>query len=658
MRRATMLLAGITVLLLSVPAAALDAPEPLTLDEATGLIASAGGVDDYPDANEIIVFSHTTVEYEHDGSYVQYEHELKKILTEQGVDDNGDMSFSYHRRYTDHDIILVRIIKADGTEVVVGDDLITDGTPPQITAMNIFESDFREKTVVFPGLEVGDAIESITGETNAPLLADAFGGIFFMQSVAPMLDVSVSVTGPSDMPLVHAVKDGDVDFASSETDGLTTYTWTATNTKQIKPEIGMVPFRQIATRVLVSTIQTWPELSRFGYDLLGSKCVAEDSVKELTAQITKGLETTEQKITAIHYWIMQNVRYLGLAMDRGAFLEPHFAAYTLEKEYGICRDKAVLMVTMLGEIGVDASVVLINPSFATDTEIPSVYFEHGIVAIKDGLGGYRYFDPTIEHHREIDASYVGDRWVLHLTPEGDDIRQVPHRPASINSGDITETGVLDSDGGIKGSAVITGRGIYEMILRQIADTTNEEQMKQIWTESVQSIYPGAELTEFTLSDESDLYTPWTATVGYRIDDYALNADPYVLFRVPSATGAFDFLSGLLIGRLTTLPTREYPLAIGTSIGLAERGRIEIPKGYVVESLPDTVDYHEGPISLSITYGFIPADENGGVPVVTYSKVFGVDAFQISPAEYRSMKEASRLASRSMRGEVVLKREEG
>ncbi len=658
MRRATLLLAGIAVFLLWVPAAALDAPEPLALDEAIGLIANAGGTDDYPNANEIIVFTHTTVEYEHDGSYVQYDHELKKLITEEGVDDNGDMSFNYHRRYTDHDIILVRIIKADGTEIVVGDDLITDGTPPQITAMNIFESDFREKTVVFPGLEVGDAIESITGETNAPLLADAFGGIFFMQYIAPMLDVSVSVTGPSDMPLVHAVKDGEVEFATSENAGLTTYVWRATDTRQLEPEIGMVPFRQIATRVLVSTIQTWPELSRFGYDLLGTKCVAEDSVKELTAEITRGLETTEEKVTAIHYWIMENVRYLGLAMDRGAFLEPHFAAYTLEKEYGICRDKAVLMVTMLGEIGVPAWVVLANPSFATDTEIPSVFFEHGIVAVEDEMGGYRYFDPTIEHHREIDASYVGDRWVLHLTPEGDDIRQVPHRPAAINSGDITETGVLDSDGGIKGSAVITGRGIYEMILRQIADTTNEEQMKQIWTESVQGIYPGAELTEFSMSDESDLYAPWTATVGYRIEDYALDADPYVLFRVPSATGAFDFLSGLLVGRLTTLPTREHPLAIGTSIGLAERGRIEVPTGYVVESLPDVVDYHEGPIILSITYEFIPADENRGVPVVVYSKVFGVDAFQISPTEYHSMKEASRLASRSIRGEVVLKREEG
>ncbi len=658
MRRATLLLAGIAVFLLSVPAAALDAPEPLALDEAISLIGNAGGADDYPDANEIVVFTHTTIEYEHDGSYVQYSHELTKLITEEGVDDNGDMSFSYHRRYTEHDIILIRVIKADGTEIAVGDDLITDGTPPQITAMNIFESDFREKTVVFPGLEVGDAIESIAVEINAPLLADAFGGLFFMQYTAPLLDVSTSVTGPSDMPLVHEVKGGNVDFSLSETDGRTTYMWSATNTEQLEPEIGMVPFRQVATRVLASTIQTWPELSQFGYNLLGTKCIAEDSVKELTAEITKGLETTEEKITEIHYWVMENVRYLGLAMDRGAFLEPHFAAYTLEKEYGICRDKAVLMVTMLGEIGVEGWVVLVNPSFATDTEVPSVYFEHGIVAIEDEMGGYRYFDPTIEHHREIDASYVGDRWVLHLTPEGDDIRQVPHRPAAVNSGDITETGVLDSDGGIQGSAIVTGRGIYEMVLRQIADSTNEEQMKQIWTESVQGIYPGAELTEFTLSDESDLYEPWTATIGYQIEDYALEADPYVLFRIPSATGAFDFLSGLLVGRLTNLPTREHSLAIGTSIGLAERGQIEIPTGYVVESLPDVVDYHEGPISLSITYDFIPADENGGVPVVSYAKVFGVDAFEISPVEYRAMKEASRLASRSMRGEVVLKREEG
>ncbi len=512
MRRATLILAGLVLCLFWAPAAAIEAPTPLSLDEAARLIEKAGSVDEYPNANEIVVFTHSTVEYEHDGSFVQYDHELIKLVTDEGVDRNGDMSFNYHRRYTEHDILLVRVIKPDGTEVVVGEDLITDGTPPQVSAMDIYESDFREKTVVFPGLEVGDAIETITVQRSAPLLEDAFGGIFFLQYIAPMRDATVAVTGPADMPLVHAVKDGDVEFLESRDGDSITYVWSATDTEQIEPEIGMVPFRQIATRVLVSSIHTWPELSRFGYQLLGTKCIAEDSVKELTAEVTEGLETTEEKITAIHYWVMENVRYLGLAMDRGAFLEPHTAAYTLEKEYGICRDKAVLMVTMLGEIGVPAWVVMVNPSFRTDTEIPSVYFEHGIVAIEDGEGGYRYFDPTIEHHREIDASYVGDRWVLHLTPEGEDIRQVPHRPAAVNSGHSAENGVLHEDGAIEGTTVITGRGIYEMIMRQYASATTDEQMRQVWDELVQNIYPGAELTEYTSSDENDLYTPMTNTI--------------------------------------------------------------------------------------------------------------------------------------------------
>lgn len=657
MRRATPLLAGFVAILLWLPAFAIEAPEPLGLDEAAALIERAGGTDEYPNANEIVVFAHTTVEYEHDGSYVQYDHELIKLITEEGVDDNGDMSFVYHRRYNEHDLLLVRVIKADGTVVDVGEDLITDGTPPQITAMDIFESDFRDKTVVFPGLEVGDAIEVISAETSKPLLENAYNGIFFMEYTAPMLDVSVSVTGPADMPLVHAVKDGDVEFTENTVDGLTTYGWTRANVEQLEPEIGMVPFRQVATRVLVSSIHTWPELSQFGYGLLGTKCIAEDSVKELTADITKGLETTEEKITAIHYWVMENVRYLGLAMDRGAFLEPHTAAYTLEKEYGICRDKAVLMVTMLGEIGVPAWVVMINPSYATDTEIPSVYFEHGIVAIEDELGGYRYFDPTIEHHREIDASYVGDRWVLHLTPEGEDIRQIPHRPASVNSGHSAETGALHDDGSIEGTTVITGRGIYEMVMRQYASVTTNEQMRQVWDELVQGIYPGAELTEFTTSDEEDLYTPMSTTVRYRIEDYALDADPYVLFRVPSATGAFDVLSSLLVGRLTKLSEREFPLAIGTTIGMAEETTIELPEGLTVESMPDPVTYQEGPITLTISYEFAPA-EAGARAHVKYAKTFGVDAFEISPEEYLSMKEAGRLASRAMRGEIVLKREEG
>jgi hypothetical protein len=643
---------------------ALAAPEPLELGEAVSLIEAAGGTEEHPDANAVVIFDRMLVEFDETGAFEQYNHSLTRILTEEGADDFADHSTVYHQRYGTNDILLARIIKADGTEVVIGDDLITDGTPPTLSAMNIYETDFREKTLVFPGLEPGDAIELLTLDDYEPLLEDAFAQTFYLQYSEPILESTITIQGPPDMPLKHAViGDVEVEFEErpvvegEDSGDWTYYRWTARDVPKIERELGMAPMPQIATRLTVSTIHEWAELSNKLWEMYDEKCIADEPVKDLVAELTDGLETKEEKIRAIHYWILENVRYLGIGMDFGAFLEPHLPSYTLEKEYGICRDKALLMVAMLEEIGVPAWVTVINVSKKTDPEVPNTSFEHGIVAVEGDDGEYLFIDPTQETSREVYATYPGDRWVMVLREGGEDLRKAPHYPPERNSGEIIETAEIHEDGSISGTAVITGNGMYEEILRQIARATSPEQMKMIWEESVQSLYPGAEMTDFQSSDPEDLAQPMTITVSYRVDDYLLEADPYVLFRVPSATGAFDFMSEILVGRLTSLPERKHPVHLGITLGLVESAEIKVPAGLAVKSMPDPVSFEEGIVSLDMDYAF-RSPEDGSNGSISYTKTFGIDAFQITPEEYRNLREAARMADRSVRGEVILMREEG
>ena len=632
--------------------------EPLELSAAVSLANELGGLEEYPDANSVTGLDRTHVEFDETGAYEEYNHTFVKVLTEEGRDGNGSVSLTYHRRYGSVEIVMARVIKADGTEIVAGEDLITEGTPPEVSAMNIFEADFREISVVFPGLEVGDAIEYIIHQSYEPLLDNGFNGIYFLQYVEPIVESRVTIVGPSSLPLVHVVKNGEAEYEETTDGDRTVYTWTARGMPKIERELVMAPPRQIAARLIVSTMPTWEEMSRYVWKMVDEKCVAEQSIKDLVAEITDGLTSTEDKIRAIHYWILENVRYLGIAMDRGAFLEPHFAAYTLEKEYGICRDKATLMITMLSEIGVPSWMVAINPNHRMDTEIPTIYFEHGIVAIEGPDGDYLYIDPTIEETREVYARYVGDRYLLVATEEGKDIRQAAHVPATANSGDITDRAVLADDGSIHGDVTITGNGFYELILRTVNKNMGPQQFEMTAEQMVQNIYPGAELRSFSVTDADDLYEPTTIELSYHIDDYALNAAPYTLFRVPAATGSFEMLSDFLFGRMVGLPERKYPVALGVTLGVDEKAEVTLPGGFVVENLPDAVDFEAGAISLSMTYEYVPPGSAGSGGIIRYNRKFGIDTFEISPEDYLNLKEAVRLAARSEKGEVILKREEG
>jgi hypothetical protein len=649
-------LAGLCVLLAAATATA--QPQALELDEALVLLETLGEPERFPSANSVIGFSHSYVDFEESGAYDEYHHVFIKILTDEGLRRHGDESFVFNRRYGSIDIQTARVVKQDGTEVIVGEDLITDGTPAMVAAMDIYESDLREVTVVFPNLEVGDAIEILVHMEFEPLVENGYNGFHIVQDISPVVETSVTIVGPASMPLKHAVKGGELEFAETEAEGKRTYEWRGENLPQIDPEPAMPGLAQVATRIVVSTVQTWADLSRYLWAMSDEKCVAEETVIDLVEEITEGLETREEKIRAIHYWIAENVRYLGISMDRGAFLEPHFAAYTLENEYGICRDKAVLMVTMFEEIGVPSWIVAVNVNRTTDTEVPTVFFEHGIVAIEGPDGDYLYIDPTQQTSREIYATYLSDRWVLLLTEVGSDIRRAPAVPASRNSGRIVDASTLREDGSIGGSVTITGSGMYEEILRTISRQAGREQIEMAWDEAVQGLYPGAAMTRFEITDSEDLSEPMAITVAYDVTDYALAAEPYLLFRVPAATGSFDFLSDVLFSRLMGLASREYPLALQVTLGLEEEAEVAVPADYELTSLPDDVAFEEGVITLEIDYEFVPPPAEGGHGIVKYRHTFAINSFQVSPEDYLSLKEAVRLAGRSARGEVILMKKEG
>jgi transglutaminase-like putative cysteine protease len=137
-------------------------------------------------------------------------------------------------------------------------------------------------------------------------------------------------------------------------------------------EPSMPPYDNVLQRLLVSTLPDWPAVSKWYWNLSQPHLDAtspelENKVAELTAGTTNDLE----KIMALFYHVSGNIRYMGLTpeKDRPGF-EPHDVRLTFEKNYGVCRDKAALLVAMLREAGLKAYPVLINVGGKLDPEVP------------------------------------------------------------------------------------------------------------------------------------------------------------------------------------------------------------------------------------------------------------------------------------------------
>ena len=119
---------------------------------------------------------------------------------------------------------------------------------------------------------------------------------------------------------------------------------------------------------------------------------------------------------------------MGLTLEDDApGYEPHDVALTFENRYGVCRDKAALLVALLRLAGVEAYPVLIHAGAKMDPEIPSPYFNHAVVAVARPASGYLLMDPTDESTKDLLPAYLSDKSYLVARPEGERLLTSPAR---------------------------------------------------------------------------------------------------------------------------------------------------------------------------------------------------------------------------------------
>ena len=201
--------------------------------------------------------------------------------------------------------------------------------------------------------------------------------------------LSYEVHAPADRPLQRiALRDeipGTVRHsAQTNADGAIDYRWEVANVPRMFDEPSMPPYEMVLQRLYVSTLPDWQAVSKWYWNLSQPHLEATTPEMEKTVdELTAGAKTDMDKIKAVFYHVSKKIRYMGLTpeKDRPGF-EPHDVKLTFDKKYGVCRDKAALLVSMLREAGLNAYPVLINVGVKRDAEVPDPDFNHAIVGVE------------------------------------------------------------------------------------------------------------------------------------------------------------------------------------------------------------------------------------------------------------------------------------
>jgi transglutaminase-like putative cysteine protease len=585
MKRALVLvlLAGVTA-----PAAAhADAVSPDVLAAIKSVKAS-----DYPSANSVTVLDSQYTAYQADGRYQTTTDGVRLVLTNDGRDDVAHASVAYVTDYDHLENLSARVIKADGTVVPIPDSAIQDEAgSAETSAINIYGPNNRTKEIDFPDLDVGDATEvTYTDVVDAPMRENYFEGVDYFMSTEPVLQVSYEIQGPKSMPLTirtyHPERGTPVAFTKTQTGSGIDYKWVAKNEPQLIPEMLMDPGMELPS-VRVSTDPSWQSESRWCSSLDEPKLKITDSIKAQVAQLTLGKTTDDEKIKALFDFVSSNVRYRGGAYSSSGAV-PKAAEDTLTSREGICRDVAVLLVTMLRAAGYTAYPVLTNAESPIPEDIAITDVDHEIVALQNPGGGWTFMDPTAKNMLNYLPAEEAQDQVLVCTPRGENIAETPAVTPASNLGHATAQSTLSADGTMTADVKLETKGLLDEALRGVGAMMSPDQQRQAVEQVLHASLPELQLTSYKLSNPLDLSTPMEVDFQVKVPNAAAMAGNYWLLRTLVTSNALGLVENFLPQVMGALPTRQYTLDIHTPFEYDEDETITLPAGSQILAPPNDV----------------------------------------------------------------------
>ncbi|HEU5397322.1 MAG TPA: DUF3857 domain-containing protein, partial [Verrucomicrobiae bacterium] len=610
----------------------------------------------YPDSDAVTVEQKSVREYRPDGTGECQDETFTKVLTEKGRRESREVSFFFMLPYWTVSVPRLEVIKPDGTVVPVdvaanSKESIDDSQ----MAMNIYDPNDRILRVNIPQLEIGDIVHVVARQIiQRSIMPDEYDEENVFEGTGYIRHIAYEVYAPTNLPLRSIrLRDeipGTVSSTVATNGGQIVYDWDIHQVPRMFEEPGMPPADEVLQRLFVSTLPSWRDVSKWYWNL--SKPHLEQTtpeMKEKVAELTTNAPTDLDKVKALFYYVSKKIRYMGLTPEKNRpGFEPHDVCITFDKKYGVCRDKAGLLVEMLRLAGFRAYPVLINIGGKRDMDVPGPDFNHAIVCVELKPGEYTLMDPTDENTRDLLPASDRDRSYLVCRPEGEMLKISPVQPADKHMLEVKTTGTLDADGVLQATSEFTFEGVNDDAYRNHFAHLKPDEQRLFFEGRVKEAIPGAKIISFKLTPANllDVSVPLKAELKFSAQGLTANGDGKSIVSLPWVSRSLGVANRILIGA-AGLEKRKYPLDTEITCGVREDVSLKLTGGFGrALYLPDYSAVNDP----GVDYDVQAAVTNG---TLQCSRELKLKTVEFSPEQYLKLKQVLKDMSFDGRKALIL-----
>ncbi len=649
-----------------------EPPVPSSDAELRALVEKAGNAQDNGGADLVTVFKRTRVEVEASGLAHIHEWQLVKCLSEKGAAQVARLRLDFDPTSNLVEVRSLRVLRKDGAIDTVPPESAVDLPQPQ----EAIYWGARMKLVALPRLGVGDAFEVKTymkgfliayldelgsggggasggadDERYVPPMRGHFYDVVYFQDATPVKLRHYEVTTPRDKPVQFETYGGEVKSYVSFDDGRLIYRFWKESLPAYKAESRSVAAADVQAKVVLATVPSWPEKSRWFAQVNEPQFEADDAIRAKVEELTRGLETDDEKVAAIVHWSADNIRYSGISMGKGEGYTLHTGSMIYNDRSGVCKDKAGIAITMLRAAGYPAYPAM-TMAGARVERVPADQFNHCVVARKKADGSFEMLDPTwVVFSPEVWSSAEGEQHYVIGTPEGEQLQKTPAFDPAANKIRIDSAASLDAQGNLSGTLVISGLGVAEQRLRRELVHGMAARDRQAWLEEVVSrLGAGAtvEKAQVDYAKLQDVNAPLRLEVRYRIPGYALVSGNTLIVAPPASR--HPIAQGSLAPYLYAADddTRTQAVQLGAPRMMDVKETLALPAGFRVARLPKDLSLDGKAASLATR-----SEVKDGKLAYTYQLV--VKRREIPVEDYANFRDVVREAKALPEDPVVLER---
>ena len=538
------------------PAGAQQAPPPPPA-QTPATASPAPKPADYSQEPFVVEQLQNKIRFENDGTGQKEQSVRIHVQSDAGVQQLGELVFGYSAANESMDVVYVRVRKPDGTVVTAAPDAVKDMTSMVARDAPVY-SDYKEKHITVPSLHAGDVLEyDIVTHINSALAPNEFWYEQNFVKDAIVLDESLTLDLPAgrDVTIKSAeytsingkresrpspAKDSTdataaplATFTTEKKNGRVIDTWKRSNLSHpqddddddsSKSKKKNKANERKEPDVQLTTFKSWEEIAKWYAALEKGRTEPTPEIRAKVAQLTAGKTNEIDKIEGLYDYVATNIRYVSLSFGLGRY-QPHDSGEVFANQYGDCKDKSTLLVSMLSAAGIQGDSVLIPYQRTLDLDVPSPsQFDHVITAVPRVLpekNELLWMDSTAEVAPfRLLVRKLRDKSALLVPPDGDGkIVTTPADPPFLSTQRVDITCEISDLGKLTAKVHYTLRGDNEFVLRAAFRRTPRTQWKQLGQTLAALDGIRGEVTSVEPSDPSAIRDPFQLTIDFNEANY-------------------------------------------------------------------------------------------------------------------------------------------